>query len=113
MNILDISDPITLLLLTLGTVLLIFLGRELKKSYIPAIPLVGFLILTVFHIAQLITLGDATFEQYQPILLRCISIDCIMIFVTFFAYLWIDDIECKFKKKKSIDNSLDWLWRSI
>lgn len=113
MNILNISDPITLLLLTVATALIIFLGRELKKSYIPAIPLAIFLIITIVHVVQLLTLNAETLEQYKNVLLRCLAIDCIMIFITFFAYLWIDDIECKLKKKKSLDNSLDWLWRSI
>lgn len=113
MNILNISDPITLLLLTVGTILLIFLGKELKKSYIPAIPLVAYLVIVLIHIIQLASLTDATVEMYKATLLRCIAIDCIMIFITFFAYLWIDDIECKLKKKKSLDNSLDWLWRSV
>lgn len=113
MNIVDISDPITLLLLTLATILLIFLGRELKKSYIPAITLVAYLVLAIFHGSQLITLSDAYYAEFQPILLRCISIDCIMIFIALFAYLWIDDISCKAHKRKSVDNSLDWLWRNI
>lgn len=113
MNIVDVSEPVVLLLLTLATVLLIFLGRELKKSYVPAILLVGYLVLTIFHGSQLITLADEYFAEYQPILLRCIAIDCIMIFVALFAYLWIDDLSCKEHKRKSIDNSLDWLWRNV
>lgn len=113
MNIVDVSEPVTLLLITLATVLLIFLGRELKKSYIPAVVLVAYLVLAIFHGSQLITLSDEYFTQYQPILLRCIATDCIMIFVSLFAYLWIDDISCKAHKRKSVDNSLDWLWRNV
>ncbi len=109
----DVSEPITLLLLTLATVLLIFLGKELKKSYIPAIVLGAYLALALFHGSQLATLGDAYQAQYQQILLRCISIDSILIVVALFAYLWIDDITCKTHNKKSISNSLDWLWRNV
>lgn len=113
MFIVDISDPITLLLLTLGTVLLIFLGKELKKSYIPGLTLFGYLALVVFHVAQIVTLGESYYAQYHSVLLRCISIDCVMIFVAFFAYLWIDDISCRVHKRKSVDNSLDVFWRNV
>ena len=113
MNIFDISDPIILLLLTLATVLLIFLGKELKKPVAPAIALGGFLVLVIIHTVQLATLSGEFYEMYHSVLLRCISIDCIMIFISFFAYLWIDDIAARFYKKKSFDNSLDWFWRDV
>ena len=45
MFVINISEPITLLLLTLATVLLIFLGKEVKKSYVPAFALFAYLIL--------------------------------------------------------------------
>ena len=53
MFVINITEPITLLLLTLATVLLIFLGKEIKKPYIPAIALVAYLILVVMHRIQL------------------------------------------------------------
>ena len=55
MFILDVTKPITLLLLLILTVLLIFLSKELKKSYITAIPLFCFLALLIMHVAQLMT----------------------------------------------------------
>jgi len=39
--------------------------------------------------------------------------DLIFILLSFISYLWIDDIEAKVKKKKSIDNSLDWFWNKV
>lgn len=113
MFIINISEPITLLLLTIATVLLIFLGKEVKKSYIPAFALFAYLILVVIHSIQLATLSTELYDIYYKILVRCIGIDCILIFISFFAYLWIDDISAKFYKKKSIDNSLDWFWNKI
>ncbi len=113
MFVINISEPITLLLLTLATVLLIFLGKEVKKSYVPAFALFAYLILVVVHSIQLGTLTEELYETYHTMLINCISIDCIMIFISFFAYLWIDDISSKFYKKKSIDNSLDWFWNKI
>lgn len=113
MFVIDISEPITLLLITVATALLIFLGKELKKSYVPAITLSAYLLLAIMHSVQLANLTEELHEVYYMVLIRCISLDCIMIFVTFFAYLWVDDIASKFYKKKSIDNSLDWFWNKI
>jgi len=112
MNIINISHPIVLLLLVLTTGLLIFLGRMFKKSYIPAIGLGVYLILAVIYTVQLMSLTEAL-ETYRPVLLNCIAIDCVFIFVSFFGYLWIDDIVCALKKKKNLDNSLDWLWNDL
>lgn len=113
MFVINISEPIILLLLTLATVLLIFLGKEVKKSYVPAFALFAYLILVVVHSVQLGTLTEEFYETYHSLLINCVAIDCVMIFISFFAYLWIDDISSKFYKKKSIDNSLDWFWNKI
>lgn len=113
MFVINISEPITLLLLTLATVLLIFLGKEVKKSYVPAFALFAYLILVVVHSVQLGTLTEEFYETYHSLLINCVAIDCVMIFISFFAYLWSDDISSKFYKKKSIDNSLDWFWNKI
>ena len=113
MFVVNISEPITLLLLTAATVLLIFLGKEVKKSYIPAFALVAYLILVVVHSVQLANLTQELHELYYHLLIRCIAIDCIMIFISFFAYLWVDDVEAKVKGKKSYNNSLDWFWKKV
>ena len=65
------------------------------------------------HSIQFGTLTDATTDLYKSTLLKCLAIDSVMIFITFFGYLWIDDIAAKFYKKKSIDSSLDWFWGKI
>ena len=36
-----------------------------------------------------------------------------MIFISYASYLWVDDVETKAKKKKSIDNSLEWFWKNV
>ena len=109
----NVSEPITLLLITIATALLVFLGRELKKSYIPAIVLAVFLILVAMHSIQLGNLTNEVYDTYYNELVGCIATDCIFIFISFFSYLWIDDIESKFYKKKSIDSSLDWFWKEV
>lgn len=108
----DISNPLTLLLMLAVTVLLIFLAQEVKRSFIGAIALFAYLILLVIHVAQIATLPEE-YRYMLSTLSRCIIIDFIFVLITFFSYLWVDDIETKVKGKKSIDNSLDWFWRNI
>ena len=36
-----------------------------------------------------------------------------VLFVSFFSYLWVDDIETKKLGKKSLDDSLDWFWKKV
>ena len=112
MFIFDISNWITLLLMLAITVLLIFLSQEVKKSYIAAIPLFVYLILVVIHIVQLLSLAQE-FTDIRGVLMRCIGIDLVFIAITFFAYLWVDDVEVKVKGKNSIDNSLEWMWKKV
>ena len=112
MFIFDIYNPLTLLLMLAVTVLLIFLSQEVKQSFIGAIMLFAYLIILVVHVAQISTLSEE-YRYLLSTLSRCIVIDFIFVFITFFSYLWIDDIEAKEKGKKSIDNSLDWFWKKI
>lgn len=112
MFIFDISNPLILLLMLVATVLLIFLSQEIKKSYIGAITLFAYLVLLVIHVAQIATLSEE-FRYMISTLSRCIVIDFIFVFITFFSYLWVDDIEAKASGKKSIDNSLDWFWKKV
>ncbi len=112
MFIFDISNILNLLLMLAATILLIFLAQELKKSYITGILLFGYLIILVMHVGQMITLPEE-YRDMLPILTRCIAIDFIFVLISFFAYLWVDDIEAKKMQKKSVDNSLDWLWKNV
>ena len=55
-------------------------------------------------------------EEYRnllPILGRCIAIDFVFVGISFFSYLWVDDIEAKEKGIKSVDTSLDWFWKNV
>ena len=113
MFIFNITEPFTLILLLIATVLLIFLGKEIKKPFIPAIALIFFLILVIIHSVQLANIPQINYEADRSTILSCLAVDLIMIFITFFSYLWVDDISSKFYKKKSIDNSLDWFWNKV
>ena len=110
----DLTNPYTLLLLLVITVLLIFLGKETKKPFIPGIGLAGFIILVIMHSIQLALASkyNLSAEQVQ-LVMKSIGIDAMMIFITFFSYLWVDDIACQFYKKKNLDNSLDWFWNKV
>ena len=112
MLILNTADPFNVLLILTATVLLIFLGKETKRSVIPQIVLLVYLALVVFHAVQLSTADPENLELIRTIA-RSIAVDFGLIAVSFFAYLWVDDIEAKVKKKKSIDNSLDWFWKKV
>ena len=113
MFIFDITQPLTLILLLAATVLLIFLGKEVKKPVVPAFALIFFLVLVAVHAIQLGNIPVVNYDLYHSTLLGCITIDLIMVFLTFFSYLWVDDVAAKFYKKKSIDNSLDWFWKQV
>ena len=112
MFVFNISDPLTLVLMLAATILLIFLGQEIKKSYVTAIPLIAYLIILVIHVAQFVTLSEE-YRYMTQALSRCVAIDFVFILLTFFSYLWVDDIEAKANNKKSLDNSLDWFWKKI
>ena len=110
MYIINLSDPYAIVIALMFTVLLIILGKEFKKSILPAIGLGVFLVLIVMHVLQSFAVTEL---MYKSILTRSITIDAIMIFLSYIAYLWIDDIEAKEKNKKSIDDSLDWFWKKV
>lgn len=112
MIILNMTNPIIVLLMLMVTVLLIFLAQEIKKSYIAAIALFGYLAILVIHVIQMVTLSGE-YKILLSTLTNCIIIDFIFVLITFFAYLWVDDIEAKEKGKKSISNCLDWFWKKI
>lgn len=103
-------QPLTVLLLLTVSVLLIFLGKEIKKPALPAIVLVAFLVILVMHAAQLCM---PSYEEYYVTIRYCIAFELTMILVAFLSYLWVDDMASKFYKKKSLDNSLDWFWKQV
>lgn len=112
MVVFNVANPLTLLLLLAVILLLVFLSQELKKSYIAAIPLFASLIMLVIHAAQLFTLQDA-YMSLAPTLSSCVVVDFAFLAISFFAYLWVDDIEAKIKGKKDLDSSISWLWKNL
>lgn len=111
MPMINFTNPLTLLLATLIFVLVLILSKETKKSVITAIMLFVFVGLLIFHVAMFIS-GSIT-QEYVPDAIFTMVFDLIFVLISFVSYLWVDDIEAKVKKKKSIDNSLDWFWGKI
>ena len=109
-NIINFTDPYAIVIALMFTSALIILGKEFKKSILPAISLGIFLVLILMHTAQSFIITDAFFKS---MITKSIVFDAIMIFLSYISYLCVDDIEAKAKNKKSIDNSLDWFWKKI
>lgn len=112
MVILNIADFFSAFLLTIFTGLMVYLGRETKKSAIPATMLIVYLVLLVVYAIQL-TINKGQDPEITKTLSNCLAIDFVFIFISLFGYLWVDDIEAKKKKKKSVSNDLDWLWKKV
>lgn len=108
MEIIDISNPVTLLLMLAILVGVIFLGKSTKNSILSIIMLAVLLGLLVYYV---VLLRNPALMDIRTVIVNCMSINFIFLFISFISYLWIDDIEAKKKNKKSIDNSLDWFWR--
>ena len=113
MFVFDTSYIVVVIMFLAVICLSIYLGKELKKSILPQIVLGVELILLVLHTIQLFTIASPDVYGTRDIIIRSMRFDYIYILITFFGYLWIDDIEAKVKNKKSVDNSLDWFWKKV
>ena len=112
MPMINFTNPVILLVVTLIYVLILILSRETKKSAIAAIMLFAFVAILVVHTIMYIT-GDSLSSDVLSDITFTMVFDLIFVLLSFIAYLWVDDIEAKLKKKKSIDNSLDWFWGKV
>ncbi len=112
MFILNLANPLTLLLVILITALLIFLSQEIKKSWINGVMLFVYLVILIIQVIQAFIVPNPSDEEFL-ILTRSIIVDFILVAITFMAYLWVDDIESKELGKKSYNNSLEWFWKKI
>ena len=112
MPMINFTNPVILLVVTLIYVLILILSKETKKSAIAAIMLFAFVAILVVHTIMYIT-GDSLSSDVLSDITFTMVFDLIFVLLSFIAYLWVDDIEAKLKKKKSIDNSLDWFWNKV
>ena len=93
-------------------VLVLILSKETKKSIIQASMLAIFVVMIICHSIEF-SMANASMTILQAILAKCIAYDFIFIFLSFALFLWIDDIETKENKSKSIDDSLSWFWKKV
>ena len=112
MPVIDLTDPLTIILCLAAIVCAIFLGHETKRAFVPAIALIICVALLVTHTLQLFAFGES-YLVYREALSASLIYDFGLILLTYLSYLWIDDVEAKARNKKSIDNSLDWFWSKI
>lgn len=112
MFLVNVANPWVLLLSLFIMICLIYIGKEAKNAYVPMLALIVFLILLVMHGIQFLILPPQ-YENMIPQISSCLLVDFLMIFIAYASYLWIDDIEAKAKKKKSLDNSLEWFWKNV
>ena len=110
MYILDLTNPLVLLAAILIYAALMILGKEFKKSALPAVSLFLFLIMLAIYGVQIIISKNPETNQFIS---SCIGYNVVLVFLSYISYLWVDDIESKDKNKKSIDNSLDWFWNKV
>lgn len=110
MYILNFTNAYVILMALCASLVLIILGKEFKKSALPAVALIVFLLSVLLHTYQAVILTDA---YYKALATKSIAVDALMIFLCYVAYLWVDDIEAKEKNRKSIDNSLEWFWKKV
>lgn len=112
MLMINFADPLILLVGALLFVLVLILAKETKKSSIIAIMLFAFTILLILHTITFLTDVSLPKEDVSNLIYTMVF-DLIFVLIAFISYLWIDDIEAKEKKKKSMDNSLNWFWEKI
>ena len=110
MFVLDLRNPLVLLAALMVYAVLMILGKEYKKSSLPALSLGIFLVTLLVYGVQLFL---STNPETNKMLATCIGYNTILVFLSYISYLWIDDIESKSKKEKSIDNCLEWFWDKV
>lgn len=112
MPIIDLSNPFNILVALILYILILFLAKEIKRSNVTCIMLLAFLTIIVGHCIEYVMVQDQT-GALTSTLANCIAVDFVFTFLSFIAYLWMDDVEAKDRKLKSIDNSLDWFWKKV
>ena len=112
MPLIDLSSPYNVFITLILYVLILFVAKQNKRSNIVCIMLLVFLAIIVGHTIEFIVIQDPT-GQVTKTLANCIAVDFVFSFLSFVGFLWMDDVESKERKIKSVDNSLDWFWKKV
>ena len=86
MIILNTAEPFNTILLLTATVLIIFLGKETKKSFALLVMLIIYLALLVYHTFLLLYVSP-TLINGVDILSTTVAVDYGLISIAFFSYL--------------------------
>ena len=112
MPFINFTNPFIILLGLILFILVLYLGKETKKTWIIGIMLFVFLGILVGHVTEFSNLDRANEELYKTVTLS-IGMDLIFVFLAFISYLWIDHIAIEKNKKKSINDNLEWFWKKV
>lgn len=107
-NVFFTSEPIILLFLTIVTISLIILGRKLEIPQLPVTVVIYSLGFLIYHTVG-VNKELAEVAQFY----YSIAVDLVMLFLGFFAYLWIDNIAAKNKNLKMYGDPLAWFWDKL
>ncbi len=112
MPIINFEEPFSILIGVILFVLVLYLAKANKRAWITGTMLFAFIGLLICHTIEFIFTSSQSQEIYMAIVTSA-GVDLIFIFLSFISYLWVDDMEVKEGKRKSIDNSLDWFWNKV
>lgn len=103
------SEPITLLIVTVFTALLIILGRKLNEPILPGLVVLYAVGLLIYHSVCL----NGIDSEIAPSVYFSITADMVILFLGFISYLWVDDLSGRKRNKKEYGESLSWFWDKI
>lgn len=108
-NMILTSEPITLLIVTLLTVIFIVLGRRTESPIFPVVVVCYSLGLLIYHSVKL----NGIDPNIASSIYFSIAADMVILFLGFISYLWIDDISAKKRNKKNYSEALSWFWDKL
>lgn len=95
----NMLNPWSLFIALFVTISFVYIGKCAKKSYVPLMPVIGYLLILVMHVIQYIFNIPIQYENPAKIYAQCILIDSILLYASYISYLWVNEIEGKAKKK--------------
>ncbi len=112
MPIINFTNPISVVVGVILFLLVLYLAKETKKAWIVAVMLFAFIAVLIGHTIEFATIAQQSEALYKVITTSTIY-DFAFILLSFLSYLWLDQLEVKEGKRKSIDNSLAWFWNKV
>lgn len=106
----NFTEPLSILTALVLFLLILFLAKESKKSILIAIMLGIFILVLLGHSIEFVLMKN---NDTKILIANSITLDFTFIFISYISYLWIDDMEAKYKKKKNLDDSLNWFWKKV